>query len=170
MVCGIRDAMENKQTEQKRPKSTILLLLFIFILFNAALIFRAGINTLFFTEDTSSDYVRVQAMVKKLQPDTAVKEGEEPRITPIFSFVYKGKELTMEAPGLAFTQAQRGQSFKQGEEHTLWVHKNRGELIVPPRAGLQEIGRSQLLISGVFLLLAIGIWIVRNRFAAKSKR
>jgi len=170
MVCGIRDAMENKQTEQKRPKSTILLLLFIFILFNAALIFRAGINTLFFTEDTSSDYIRVQAMVKKLQPDTAVKEGEEPRITPIFSFVYKGKELTMEAPGLAFTQAQRGQSFKQGEEHTLWVHKNRGELIVPPRAGLQEIGRSQLLISGVFLLLAIGIWIVRNRFAAKSKR
>lgn len=162
--------MENKQTEQKRPKSTILLLLFIFILFNAALIFRAGINTLFFTKDTSSDYVPVQAMVKKLQPDTMVKEGEEPRITPIFSFVYKGKELTMEAPMLAFTQAQRAQSFKQGEEHTLWVHKNRGELILPPKAGLQEIGRSQLLISGVFLLLAIVIWIVRNRFGAKDRR
>ncbi len=162
--------MENKQTERKRPKSTILLLLFIFILFNAGMIFRAGVNTLYFTEDTSSDYVPVQAMVKKLQPDTSVKEGKEPRITPIFSFVYKGKELTMEAPRLAFTQAQRGQTFKQGEEHTLWVHKNRGELILPPKAGLQEIGRSQLLISGVFLLLAIVIWIVRNRFGAKVRR
>ena len=127
--------MENKQTEQKRPKSTILLLLFIFVLFNAGLIFRAGVNTLYFTEDTSSDYVPVQATVKKLQADTTVKEGEKPRITPIFSFEYKGKELTMEAPMLAFTQAQRGQIFKQGEEHTLWVHKNRGELILPPQAG-----------------------------------
>jgi hypothetical protein len=162
--------MENKQTERKRPKSTILLLLFIFVLFNAGLIFRAGVNTLYFTEDTSSDYVPVQATVKKLQPETSVKEGEKPRITPIFSFEYKGKELTMEAPMLAFTQAQRGQIFKQGEEHTLWVHKNRGELILPPQAGQKEIGRSQLLISGVFLLLAIVIWVVRNRFGAKAKR
>jgi hypothetical protein len=170
MVCGKRDAMENNQTERKRPKSTILLLLFIFILFNAGMIFRAGINTLYFTEDTSSDYAPVQATVKKLQPDTTVKEGKKPRITPIFSFVYKGEELTMEAPRLAFSQAQKGQTFKQGEEHTLWVHKNRGELILPPKAGLQETGRSQLLISAVFLLLAIVIWIVRNRFGAKARR
>jgi len=162
--------MKNKQTERKRPKSTILLLLFIFFLFNAGLMFRASINTLFFTLDSSSDYVPVQATVKKLQPDTTVKEGEEPRITPIFSFVYKGKELTMEAPMLAFTQAQRGQTFKQGEEHTLWVHKNRGELILPPKAGQKEIGRSQLVLSAVFLLLALVIWMVRNRFGAKPRR
>ena len=162
--------MENKQTEKKQQKSTILLLIFIFFLFNAALIFRAGVNTLCFTEDTSSEYAPVQATVKELQPDATVKPGEEARIIPVFSFNYKGEETTMEAPRLAFTQAQRGQTFKQGEEHTLWVHKYRGELLLPPKAGQKEIGRSQMVISAVFLLLAIVIWILRNKLAAKKTR
>ncbi len=162
--------MKNRQTEKKQQKSTILLLLFIFVLFNAALIFRASVNTLYFTEDTSGDYAPVQATVKELQPDATVQEGEEPRIIPIFSFIYKGEEMTMEAPRLAFTQAQRGQTFKQGEEHTLWVHKNRGELLLPPKAGQKETGRSQLVISAVFLLLSIMIWILRNKIAAKTTR
>ena len=75
--------------------------------------------------------------------------------------------MSMEAPRLAFAQAQRGQTFKQGEEHTLWVHKKRGELLLPPKAGQKEIGRHQLVISAVFLFLAIVIWTLRNKLAAK---
>ncbi len=163
--------MENTQTEKKQQKSTILLLLFIFVLFNAALMFRASVNTLYFTEDTSGEYAPVQATVKELKPDSSSQAQEEPRIIPVFIFSYKGKEMTMEAPRLAFTQAaQMGQIFKQGEEHTLWIHRRRGELILPPIMGHTETGRSQLLISAVFLLLAIAIWILRNRFGANAPR
>ena len=162
--------MKYRKTEKKQQKSTILLLLFIFLLFNAGLMFRASVNTLYFTEDTSSDYTPVQATVTELRADTTVQEGEEPRIIPVFTFSYKGEEMTMEAPRLAFIQAQNKLNFKHGEEHTLWVHKTRGELLLPPRAGQKEIGRSQLVISAVFLLLAIVIWILRNRIAAKATR
>lgn len=163
--------MENKKTENRKQKSTILLLVAIFFLFNAALLFRASINTLFFTEDTSGEYTPVQATVKELRPDPSIQTHEEPRVTPVFTFSYKGKEMTMEAPRLAFTQtAQLGQIFKQGEEHTLWVHRRRGELILPPIMGHTETGRSQLLISVVFLLLAIAIWILRNRIGANATR
>ena len=164
------DAKNTKQAEKERQKSIVLLVIFFFFLFNAAMMFRAGINTLYFTEDTSSDYAPVQARVEQLLPDMTVKQGEQPRITPVFSFTYKGKNITMEAPGLSFAPVQGRLRFKQDGEYTLWVHKNRGELILPPQAGQKEIGRSQLLISGVFLLLAVAVWILRSRIAAKARR
>ncbi len=159
--------MENKQTEKKQQKSVILLLIFIFLLLNAGMMFRAGINTLYFTHDTSSEYVPVEATVEELRPEKNIRAGIPPRIIPVFSFTYNGRIMTMEAPGLAFAKSH-GKSFKKGEKYTLWVHKNRGELILPPRAGLKETGRSQLITSAVCLLLAVVVWIVRGRTGAKA--
>lgn len=161
--------MNKEQTENKQQKSTILLLIGLFFLLNAALLFRAGINTLFFAEDTSGDYSPVQATVTKLETDTTEEKGKDHKIIPIFTFTYKGEELIMAAPDLAFTQVlQKKSGFEEGNEYTLWLHKYRGELILPPIMSQNEMGRSQLLISGVFLLLAIGTWILRNRFGVKS--
>ena len=161
--------MENTKTEIRPPKSTILLVLFLFLLFNAAHLFRTSINTLYFAEDTSSDYAPVQATVVKLQPEMTDEAAEEPRIIPIFSFLYKGEKKTMEAPKLAFQQSVKTeQPFTQGQKYTLWVHKRWGELILPPAMGQKELGRSQMVISAVFLLLAISIWILRNKMGAKA--
>jgi len=160
--------MKNDQSENRPKKSTALLLISIFLVFNAALMFRAGMNTLYFKKNISSDYVPVEATVKELKPDANVKPGAPPRIIPVFSFRYNGQELTREAPELTFGMGITGRAFKQGETCTLWVHKNRGELMIPPRAGLRETGRSQLIISGISLLFAAVIWIVRGRTGRKA--
>jgi hypothetical protein len=74
----------------------------------------------------------------------------------------------MAAPDLAFTlAAQKRSGFEQDEEHTLWLHKYRGELVLPPIIDQNEMGRSQLFVSTVFLLLALGTWMLRNRFGKK---
>ncbi len=161
--------MEDKKTEKKQ-KSTILLLLVLFFIFNAGLIFKAGLNTLYFTEDTSADYAPVQATLKELRPDSTIEPGEEPRIIPVFSFMFKGEETTLEAPLLSFSQTQSKQPFTVGEELDLWVQKYRGELILPPKSSQKEIGRSQMVISVVFLLLAIMIWMLRNRLGRNAKQ
>ncbi len=145
-------------------------MLCIGLLFYAGLMFRAGINTLFFVADTSVDYIPVEATVKKLLPDPATKEGEPQRLIPVFSFKYKGEETMLRAPKLAFVPGQKHPSFKQGQKYGLWVHRTRGELILPPKAGQTEIGRSQMVISSMVLLLAVVIWIIRNRIAAKTAR
>ena len=160
--------MEHQNSAQRGQKSTFLLLVFIFFLFNTALMFRAGVNTLYFTEDTSADYVPVQAAVLELKPDDTVRPGKKNLLIPVFSFHYKGEEITRAAPGMSFSEGER--SFSPGEEHTLWVHRNRGELLLPPRLGQREIGRSQLVVSAFCLLLAIGTWKVRNWFAARAVR
>ncbi len=152
--------------EKTKPKSIILLLLALFLLLNSALLFRAGINTIFFTEDISGDYAPVQAIVHELRVETD-SEGVEPaRILPVFTFMYNDEEQTMEAPGLVFKPSRP--LFRQGQKYTLWVHKYRGELIMPPKGSLQDMGRSQLMVSGICLLLAIGAWMLRMRQRAKS--
>jgi hypothetical protein len=170
IICGIVDSMENKETEKKPQKSTLLFVLFLFLLFNAAHLFRTSINTLYFAEDTSGDYAAVEATLIEFRPDTAEKvEEEPPQLTPVFSFRYKEEEMTMEAPDFAFDQDKLGnQPFAQGEEYVLWVHKRWGKLILPPIMGQEELGRSQLRISALFLFLAVGIWILRNKLAKKQ--
>lgn len=166
--CGMIGAMKNIQTDTIQKKSTILLLIFFFILLNAVLLLRAGINALYFTEDTSIEHSTVMATVKTLQPDTTLQNGDDPRLIPSFSFVFQGEEILTEAPELAFsTGTQQGQIFKEGEEYTLWLHKRSGDLLLPPFMGEKEIGRSQVVISGVFFLMAIAVWLLRNRMAKK---
>jgi hypothetical protein len=166
-VYGITGIMKNTLPEKRQPKSTILLLLFIGILFYAGLMFRAGLNTLFFVKDTSMDYAPVHATVKDLQAEPTINREKTQRIIPVFSLHYKGEDITLEAPRLAFDQGIKEPPFKRGEQYSLWVHKTRGELIVPPRAGQKEIGRSQMVISFTLLMLAVAIWILRNQIAAK---
>ena len=160
--------MENQQIEQKTKKSTLLLVLFLFVLFNAAHLFRTSINTMFLTEDISGDYETVEATVVEFRPEKADKVERELKLIPVFSFLYKDVMEVMEAPDFAFNPDRKMlQPFQQGEKYTLWVHKRWGKLMVPPIMGPEELGRSQMKISGIFLLLAIAIWIMRNKLAKK---
>ncbi len=161
------DTMGNEPSGKPQRKSTLLLIIALFFLFNAVLMFRAGINTLYFTKDTSSDYATVQATLTGMRNETnASTTGQQPRIIPVFTFTYNGNELTMEAPGLAFTSTQGRDAFEQGKTYTLWIHKYRGELVLPPKAGLAETGRSQLLTSAIFFCIAAVAWMIRGRTGA----
>jgi hypothetical protein len=159
--------MENTNTEKKPQKSTLLLVLFLFVLFNAVQLFRTSIKTIYFTEDISGDYAPVEATVIEFK--TALPDNTEaPRLIPVFSFLYKDEETTLEAPNFAFDREKlKTQPFQQGEKYSLWVHKRWGKLILPPVMGSEELGRSQLRISGLFLFLAVMIWILRNKIAKK---
>lgn len=158
--------MENTQTSTKPQKSMLLLLLFFFFLFNGAHLFRTSINTIFFTEDISGDYSPIEATVLKFIPDPTEKVGESPRMIPVFSFLYKGEETILEASNFAFAKDKElKQPFQLDKKYPLWVHKRWGKLMVPPLMGPTELGRSQLWISGLFFLLAIATWILRNRLA-----
>lgn len=163
--------MKKAQSNVVQEKSTILLLVFLFILLNAALLFRSSINALYFAEEMSPEYASVQATVNALTPDTTVQNGENTRLIPTFSFVYRGKEILTDAPDLAFdVGTDKGETFKKGGEYTLWMHKKSGVFQLPPVMGQKEIGRSQLLLSGVFLLMAVAVWVLRNRMAIKVQR
>ncbi|AGF78044.1 hypothetical protein UWK_01484 [Desulfocapsa sulfexigens DSM 10523] len=158
--------MENAQSEQKPQKSTILLLLALFFLFNGGHLFRTSVNTMYFTEDTSSDYSPIDATVIEFKIHSAKNSEAPPRMIPVFSFLYKEKETILEAPDFAFDQdKQLSQPFQMGKEYSLWVHKRWGKLIVPPIMAPAELGRSQLRISILFFFLAVGIWILRNKLA-----
>ncbi len=163
------DAMGNEPIEKPRHKSTLLLIVTLFFLFNAVLMFRAGINTLYFTKDTSSDYAPVQAILTDMRKEASAGTGNQSRIIPVFTFEYNGNELTMEAPGLAFTSTQGRNAFEQGKTYTLWIHKYRGELILPPKASLKETGRSQLLTCAIFFCIALVAWMVRSRTGSGSR-
>ncbi len=158
--------MENKQTNTTPQKSTILLLLALFFLFNGAHLFRTSINTTFFTEDISDDYSPIEATVLKFVPDPTEKVGEASNMIPVFSFSYKGEATLLEAPDFSFVKDKElKQPFQLGKEYSLWVHKRWGKLMVPPLMKPAELGRSQLWISGLFFLLAIATWILRNKLA-----
>jgi len=160
--------MENKEMGKKTQKSTLLLVLFLFILFNAVQLFRTSIKTMYFTEDTSGDYAAIEATVVEFKPVIADTPEKKLQSIPVFSFLYKEEEVTMEAPDFIFDREKLGeQPFQQGETYTLWVHKRWGKLILPPVMGPEELGRSQLKLSAVFLLLAVAIWILRNKLAKK---
>ncbi len=161
--------MENTNIEKKPHKSTLLLVLFLFLLFNAVQLFRTSIKTMYFTEDISGDYAPIEATVIEFKPGIADNAKKEPRLIPVFSFLYKNEETTLEAPDFAFDMDKQAvQPFQKGETYTLWVHKRWGKLIQPPIMGPEELGRSQLRISGLFLLLAVAIWILRNKMAKKG--
>lgn len=158
--------MDNTHSKQKPQKSTILLLLALFFLFNGGHLFRTSINTMYFTEDTSGDYSPIEAKVIEFRPGPAKDSEGTPLMIPVFSFLYKEKEVTMEAPDFAFRHDEElSQPFQMGKEYPLWVHKRWGKLIVPPIMAPAELGRSQLRISGLFFFLAVGVWILRNKLA-----
>ena len=160
--------MENENIEKKSRYPTWQLVLFLFILFNTVQLFRTSIKTMYFTEDISGDYAPIEATVVELKPGITDNAEEEPDLIPVFSFVYKEKETTLAAPDFAFDQDQlRTQPFQLEETYTLWVHKRWGKLMLPPVMAPAELGRSQMRISGVFLLLAVAVWILRNKLAKK---
>jgi hypothetical protein len=160
--------METSKTESKTQKSTLLLVLFLFILFNAVQFCRTGINSLFFTEDISGDYAPIEATVVDFSAVTSDTEEKEEKYIPVFSFMYKEKKEVMEAPDFVFDAGkQLEQPFQKGEEYSLWVHKRWGKLMVPPVMGPEELGRSQLKISAAFLIMAVAVWILRNKLAKK---
>ncbi len=161
--------MGNETTKQGAHKSAILLITALFFLFNAILMFRAGINTLYFTKDTSDDYAHVQATLTGMRNEAGHRPGQQSHIIPIFTFDYNGSKLTMEAPGLAFTPATGKKMFEQGRTYTLWVHKYRGELVLPPKASLAETDRSQLMTSAIFFCIAAVAWVVRNRTGSRNR-
>ncbi len=99
--------MNNKTAGKKAQKSTLLLLLSVFLLFNAAHLFRTSINTLYFTEDTSGDYAVVEATVIDFKPDSTDRATLDSRIIPVFSFSYKGKEVTLAEPDFSFHKSKQ---------------------------------------------------------------
>lgn len=147
-------------------KSTILLLLIIFCLFNTALLFRAAVNTLYFMEDPGKDYSEITATVTDLLPEKAPSGVKNKLITPVFSFDYKGETMTREAPALHFAQQEKSTPpYRIGDEVTLWIHDYRGEIIQAPTLSRKDIGISQLVVSTLSLVLAIVLWKVRNVLA-----
>jgi hypothetical protein len=168
LIYGIVNIMKNQQIEQKSKKSTLLLVLFLFVLFNAVQLFRTSINTMFFTEDISGDYATVEATVVEFKPEKTEKAEQVLKLIPVFSFLYKDEVEVIEAPDFAFNRDKKmDQPFQQGEKYTLWVHKRWGKLMVPPIMGPEKLGRLQMKISAIFLLLAVAVWILRNRLAKK---
>jgi hypothetical protein len=161
--------MEHKQTEQKPQKSTLLLIVFLFILFNAVQLFRSGVTSRFFTEDISGDYASVEATLVSFKTNSEENSLDPPQSIPVFSFVYKEEQTTLDAPNFAFDATKRQiQPFQIGAKYSLWVHKRWGQLIVPPVMGPEERGRSQMKISGLFLFLAVAVWILRNKLAKRK--
>jgi len=169
IIYGIVDVMENKEIETKPQKSTLLLVLFIIVLFNAVQLFRTSINNMYFTEDISGDYAVIKATVLEFKPVVADNTEDKPQNVPVFSFLYKEGEVILEAPDFIFDQEDlKSQPYQRGEEYTLWVHKRWGQLMVPPIMGPVELGKSQLRISLVFMLLTVAIWFLRNKLAKKQ--
>ncbi len=161
--------METKETEKKQQKSTFLFVLSLLFLLNGAHLFRTSINTTFFTEDISGDYTAVEATVIEYKTETADKAEEELKLIPVFSFPYKDDSATVEEENFAFDRDRlSNQPYQLDETYSLWVHKRWGKLIVPPIMAPKELGRSQLYISLVFLLLAVAVWILRNKIADKG--
>ncbi len=154
--------------KKKSQKSTFLLILFLFLLFNAAHLFRTSINTLYFTKDTSSDYAVVEVTVDGFKDGSADNIKKESQSIPVFSFMYEGKKMVIEESDFAFYKnREKTQPFQKGEVYTMWVHKRWGKMKVPPFMNPRERGRSQLSMSVLFLLLAVGVWLLRNRFAKR---
>ena len=164
--------MENQQIKTKPQRSTILLILFFLFLFNAGHLFRTSINTMYFTEDVSGDYVPVEATVIRFKPVVTEKiknSAEELKLMPIFSFLFEEEKMTREAPSFTFKEARtKTQPYQLGEKYSLWIHKRWGTFMVPPVMAPAELGRSQLCISLLFLLLAIGLWILRSKLVVKK--
>ena len=160
--------MENENREKKSQKSTLLLVLFLFVLFNAVQLFRTSIKTTYFTEDISGDYAPIEATVVEFKPAVVSNKAESSQLIPVFSFLYEDEETTLEGADFAFDRnKQKDQPFQPGETYSLWVHKRWGKLILPHVMAPEELGRTQLRISGLFLFLAVAIWILRNKLAKK---
>ena len=151
-------------------KSTVLLLLIIFCLFNTALLFRAAINTLYFMEDPGKDYSEITATVTDLLPEKESPDESTGLITPVFSFDYKGEAMTREAPVLQYAQQETSTPpYRVGDEVSLWIHDYRGEIILPPTLSRKRVGVSQLVVSALSLVLAMVLWKVRNLLARKKR-
>jgi len=152
-------------------KSTVLLLLIIFCLFNTALLFRAAVNTLYFLEDPGIDYSPITATVTDLMEEKEPPDESKGLVTPVFSFDYKGETMTREAPVLQYAQQETSiPPYRIGDEVSLWIHDYRGEIILPPTLSRKQVGVSQLVVSTLSLVLAIVLWKVRNLLAGQKKR
>lgn len=151
-------------------KSTILLLLVLFCLFNTAMLFRAAVNTLYFMEDAGKDYTEITATVAELLPEQDPADNAKKLITPVFSFDYKGEMMTRKAPALQYAPRESGVApYRVGDEISLWIHDFQGDIIVPPKLSRKDIGISQLVVSALSLVLAIILWKVRNALARRKR-
>ncbi len=149
-------------------KSTILLLLVLFCLFNAAMLFRAAVNTLYFLEDAGKDYTEITATVTELQPE---QDPYRQLITPVFSFDYKGEMMTRKAPALQYVPRESGTApYRVGDVVSLWIHDFQGDIIVPPKLSRRDIGISQLVVSALSLVLALVLWKIRNALAGRKQK
>ncbi|MCF6187005.1 MAG: hypothetical protein L3J49_05945 [Desulfobulbaceae bacterium] len=151
-------------------KSTILLLLVLFCLFNAAMLFRAAVNTLYFLEDAGKDYTEITATVTELQPEQDPSDNRQ-LITPVFSFDYKGEMMTRKAPALQYVPRESGTApYRVGDVVSLWIHDFQGDIIVPPKLSRRDIGISQLVVSALSLVLALVLWKIRNALAGRKQK
>ena len=162
--------MKKQVADGVGQKSTILLLLVLFCLFNAAMLFRAAVNTLYFLEDAGKDYTEITATVTELQPEQDPADNKK-LITPVFSFDYKGEMMTRKAPALQYVPRKSGSApYKVGDVVSLWIHDFQGDIIVPPKLSRRDIGISQLVVSALSLVLALILWKIRNALAGRKRK
>jgi hypothetical protein len=153
---------------ESSQKSTILLVLMLFFLFNAAMLFRAAVNTLYFIEDPGKDYSEITATVTALLPEKDPAANDNVFITPVFSFTYKGEPMTREAPMLHYSQQDTPPAYRMGDELLLWINNYRGDIILPPPLSQKDTGISQLMISFLSFVLAMLLWRIRNVLAKRK--
>lgn len=152
-------------------KSTLLLILTIICLVNTALVFRAGVNTLYFLDDPSEDYAPVTGTVISIRETTDPKEVNTRVMVPTFSFLYREKMMEREAPALQWTAVSPlDEPYRVNQQVSLWVHKYRGEIILPPQATQQSIGISQLVVAGLSLVQAMVFWWLRGYLYQKKRK
>ncbi|MBU0947006.1 MAG: hypothetical protein KJ804_15860 [Proteobacteria bacterium] len=160
--------MSKQAVCESSQKSTFLLLLILFFLFNAAMLFRAAVNSLYFMEDPGKDYSEITATVTALLPENNPAAHEKAFITPVFSFSYQGEPMTREAPALHYPQLDKPPAYQMGDEVLLWINNYRGEIILPPPLSQKDTGISQLMISFLSFVLAMVLWKVRNLLAKRK--
>ncbi len=148
-------------------KSTLLLVLVILCLLNAALFLRAAVNSFFTADDIGPEYTAVMATVTALQPEGSGRDGQGPAMeVPVLTFDYRGQLLTRPAPGLRFSHGQDqapGQGrLRVGERIRVLVHDYTGEIAMVPAMRRRARGVSEALVSGLSLVLAWGLCRLRT--------
>ncbi len=148
-------------------KSTLLLVLIILCLVNAALFLRASVNSFFTASDAGPEYTPVMATVTALEEEkgAAGQEGPDMQV-PVLSFDYRGQLLTRPAPGLHFRHEQVPAGapghLQVGDRIRVLVHDYTGEIIMPPTRRRRAEGVSQAYVCGLSLVLAWGLCRLRT--------
>lgn len=170
----MNDAASTSRQSPEPRKSTLLLVLVILCLVNAALFFRASVNSFFTATDTGLEYTPVMATVTTLgRDDQAGGSGKEARV-PVLSFNYRGQMLTRPAPGLRFGHEQASADMpghlQVGDRLRVLVHDSTGEIIMPPTRRRRAAGVSQAFVSGLSLVLAWALCRLRTWLWKRQQR